>query len=368
MSRHLGLHLDTDPAAAAGRADLSYLHPDRLRLGGTGVFAGDWALTAATDDSPPRVPVGFVGVLIDTWNAFAVFACAREVAEAIVADQQRLRDAERARLHTEGVRGPALTARLDEAFAPMWFDGDEIVVDERATHGDADGLSRIGPDEQGRYVVNGWNWTWTAVDPADCDRIAGRIPPDGEHQEYVVLTHTGMRVPHDRLRVTSLTRRATHNGEAFVAVLSLDGADVGTIENDGNGGATELYAANSVFDWQRMHGYVTGCRWRGEPMSQEAVLDALVDEHRQDAAVHRAVAWGSTMVRLLDRRGHVVAETQVIPAPTTAAGRRHLAAALSGRDGRGAVWQLWTGSRWQTLARLTPPDGGGTGHAGAAPA
>ena len=67
MSRHPNPHTGTDPAAVSGgRADLSYLHPDRLRLGGTGVFAGDWAVTAATDDSPPRVPVGFIGVLIDT--------------------------------------------------------------------------------------------------------------------------------------------------------------------------------------------------------------------------------------------------------------------------------------------------------------
>jgi hypothetical protein len=307
MPRQPNPHIDTDPAAVSGgRGDLSYLHPDRLRLGGTGVFAGDWAVTAASDDSPPRVPVGFVGVLIDIWNGWAVFTCAREVAEAIVADQWRLRDAERARLRAQGLRGAALTARLDEAFASMWFDGDDIVVDERATHGDTDGLSRISPDTHGRYVVNGWNWTWTAVDPADCDRIAGRIPPDGEHQEYVVLTHTGMRAPHDRLRVTSLTTCDTHNGEAFVAVLALGGTTVGTIANDGNGGATELYAATSVFDWRPMHAYVAGCRWRGEPMSQGAVLDALVEEHRQDRAVQDAAGQGR-------RRG---------PAPRPARARR----------------------------------------------
>src|SRR5205814_7408861 len=94
-----------DPAtatdtSATGSADLGHLHPDHLRLGGTGVFAGDWAWNQSTDGAW-RIPVGFVGTLIDTWNGWAVFACTREVAEAIVADQQRLRDAERARLAAE---------------------------------------------------------------------------------------------------------------------------------------------------------------------------------------------------------------------------------------------------------------------------
>jgi hypothetical protein len=41
--------------------DLTYLHPDNLHIGHIGVFAGDWAWTG----NPPRIPVGFIGVLID---------------------------------------------------------------------------------------------------------------------------------------------------------------------------------------------------------------------------------------------------------------------------------------------------------------
>jgi hypothetical protein len=44
----------------------------------------------------------------------------------------------------------------------MWFDGDDIVVDERAAQGDASAVTRIGPDSTGRYRV-GWGWCWTAV-------------------------------------------------------------------------------------------------------------------------------------------------------------------------------------------------------------
>jgi hypothetical protein len=58
----------------------------------------------------------------------AVFRCTREVAEAVIADQQRLRGAERARLAADGLCDDELTARLDEAIAPMWLDGDVVAT------------------------------------------------------------------------------------------------------------------------------------------------------------------------------------------------------------------------------------------------
>jgi hypothetical protein len=44
--------------------DLSHLRPDRVRIGSVGVFAGDWSWTVA-DDGTDRIPVGFIGTLID---------------------------------------------------------------------------------------------------------------------------------------------------------------------------------------------------------------------------------------------------------------------------------------------------------------
>jgi hypothetical protein len=44
--------------------NLAHLHPDRIRIGTVGVFAGDWAWTFDTDGAA-RVPVGYVGTLID---------------------------------------------------------------------------------------------------------------------------------------------------------------------------------------------------------------------------------------------------------------------------------------------------------------
>ncbi|GGK31410.1 hypothetical protein GCM10010124_25200 [Pilimelia terevasa] len=146
--------------------------PRPLRIGEEGIFAGDWALTYDPATGRHRVPVGFPGLLIDWWNGFAVWSCSRPVAEAVVADQQCLRDQVTHTLTGQGLTGTALRAELDLQAAPMVWDGADIIVDQTRLHGPADGLSRISPDQRGRYVICGWRWTWTLVDPTDCDRVA----------------------------------------------------------------------------------------------------------------------------------------------------------------------------------------------------
>ncbi|MDG4760367.1 DUF4314 domain-containing protein [Micromonospora sp. WMMD710] len=168
------LHPDGD------ERDLRHVYPEHVRLGGVGVFAGDWAWTpnAAGD---MRIGVGFVGTLIDTWNGWAVFRCAREVAEAIVADQQAHRDQFRQQLAAAGVPEADLDARVDESMGRMAFDGDVIVADDTRVQDDPDAIDRIHPTDDGQYVVMGWNWTWIAVHPYDCDRIVGAIPDPLPH-------------------------------------------------------------------------------------------------------------------------------------------------------------------------------------------
>ncbi len=46
--------------------NLDHLHPDRVRIGSVGVFAGDWAWTPDAEGAM-RIPTGFVGTLIDTF-------------------------------------------------------------------------------------------------------------------------------------------------------------------------------------------------------------------------------------------------------------------------------------------------------------
>jgi hypothetical protein len=274
----------TGPTGPTGQ-DLSYLHPDRLRVGGTGVFAGDCARTDIPD-ARARLRVGFVGVLTGTAGGCAQFECTREVAEAIVADQQQSHDPLGEHPASQDSTGAEPTPPAAESMTTLAFDGDAILVDDRSHHGDPDAVLRVEPDEAGSYPV-GWGWTWTAVDPADCDRIVGQIPPPGRHQQFATLVHTpDLRLPHDRIAVSSLQQLPTHNGVAFVADLTLDGQFAGRIENDGNGGPTTYYGLNSSpFNWRHLHEYVQACRHRGQPVSEEFVLDALVDfTDRQVAA------------------------------------------------------------------------------------
>ncbi|MEV0003488.1 DUF4314 domain-containing protein [Micromonospora sp. NPDC050980] len=155
--------------------DLTHVHPDRVRLGGPGVFAGDWAWQPNADGQM-RIPVGFAGILIDHWNGWAVFTCTRDVAQAIVADQQTHRDQFRQRLLDGGATNTDAEQQVDESLGRMSFDGDVIVADDSRVQADPDAVDRINPDADGRYVVMGWNWTWNAVHPYDCDRIVGAIP------------------------------------------------------------------------------------------------------------------------------------------------------------------------------------------------
>jgi hypothetical protein len=194
-------------AASPTGADVSHLHPDRVRIGSVGVFAGDWAWTVAAD----RIPVGFVGTLVDTWNGWAVFSCTRQVAEAIVADQQRHRAQLRESYQALGFTGDDLDRRVNAEMTDLRFDGDDIVADQRAMYDDPQAIERISPDGEGQYVVMGWNWCWEAVDPYACDHIVGELPEPGDQQQWILLPHTGLRVPHDRLKVTAPEQTPAQN-------------------------------------------------------------------------------------------------------------------------------------------------------------
>jgi hypothetical protein len=329
--------------------DMSHLHPDRLRIGGVGVFAGDWAWVEGPNG--PRIPVGFVGSFIDTWNGSAVFACTREVAEAIVAEQERLRGQERDHLAALGLTSEELDTQVDD-IPPMYFDGDEIVVDERRNYGE-DGVSRIGPGDDGRYVVSGWSWT--AVDPTACDRIAGTMPAYGQHQEFVMLTHSPMRVPHDRLAVTAVRYRQTHHGVAYTADVTLDGRPAGTIDKAGPGATTMFHPSGDRFGWRDLEQFVAGCRWQGTPAQEARVLQALVNEHDLGEAVNAAQALGRRAIRLLDD-GDTVATYTSEQVPEGFPARLALAAHLTATEGPDHPyltvfrWQFWTGRHWADLA------------------
>ena len=280
--------MSDQPHPPPATPDLSYLDPHQLRVGGVGIFAGDWACRYDTAGQAV-VPVGFVGTLTDTWNGWAVFSCTRDVAVEIVADHQRARDAERAQLIAAGVRADKVDHHVDAALARMEFDGDDIVVDHRVAYGDPDALWRISPDAEGLYNVMGGTWTWVPVAADDCRRIAGTIPAEGDRQRFVYLIHSDLRAPHDRLTVATHVQLPTSNGVAFTATLHLDGHTVGTVTNTGTGGPTTLHNSGDPELRQRVADFVAQCRWHGQPATQEQVLDALIS-----FTDHRGPGWPSS--------------------------------------------------------------------------
>lgn len=332
--------------------DLSHLHPDRLRIGGVGVFALDDLVWTPGPDGGMRMPVGFAGTLVDTWNGFAVFTCSRAVAEAIVADQHLHRERRRTELVEQG-RSPEDADRMvDGELARMRLDGTAVIVDEIAISGDPDAVTRIDPDPDGQYVVMGGSWCWEAVNPDDCDRIVGDLPDPGAQQEFVQLPHTWLRVPHHRLRVTDLQPLADTPGMSL-ATLALDGTAVAQAwtSPDGNH-TTKLSAAFGRDDWAT---FVAGCRYHGRPASETQVIDALITEYQVEQAVHQAEADGGVLTRLLDEDGAILRLRPVWPAPTRHSARMQLGhrLLLEDPDPRGHLWQQWTGTDWHYLASIT---------------
>jgi hypothetical protein len=349
-------HHQQHQTAGQSPTDLSHLRPDRLRLGSVGVFAGDWAWTG----DPPRIPVGFVGTLIDRWNGWAVFTCTREVAEAIVADQDRMRGLERARLVRAGVTGEQRRRQLDEAVSPMWFDGDVLVCDDTVAYDDPSAVDRQSPGADGRYCVQGFHWCWIAVDPADCDRIAGVLPAPGQAQEFVYAVHEPLRMPHDRLTVASIDYlAATPNGVVFRAVLHLDGQPVGTIDNPGNGAATTFHPATAAFGRRQIDAFVAGCRWRGQPVDEAQVLESLITEYETNGQIAVCDAEGLTPIVLRDGDGRIVAaEYGLDKTQIRRLGQRGLADLARQLTASEAskypllsqfVWEIWTGRQWRLM-------------------
>lgn len=336
--------------------DLARLHPDHVRIGRAGIFALDMNYTTDTAGQP-RLPVGFIGVLIDVWNGWAVFRCTRDVADAIITDQRRARDTERARLTATAMTGEEVEATLNETIPDMYWDGDDVVTDNRAGHGDTDAFTRSSPDEHGHYVINGWDWTWTPVDPADCDRVAGTAPALGDEIAFIPLLHTDMTVPPASPHVRDLHTRQTPTGTASLVTLCRDGAAVAVIETDAAGDPIRLYGSRA-FTAADLTEFINHCRLRGRTPTGNEVLRALVDEYQITAILEFTLNRGGTLARQRDRNGETVTEIVVIPEPSDPSRRSALATQVL-RDyphPRGIEWQIWRRGAWRFLARVTTSD------------
>ncbi|WP_328463566.1 hypothetical protein OHA21_38275 [Actinoplanes sp. NBC_00393] len=330
---------------------LPHLHPDRLRVGAVGVFAGGWSWQRGPFGRR-RIPVGFVGTLREMGlDGRAVFACTRQVADAIVADQRRLRVFWRDELVNLGVRPQACVWAVERLLPTIGFDGDQLVVDETSVIGGPDSTTRITPDDDGEYVVMGGAWDWRPVDPHDCDRIVGEVPAPGEQQRFAPLPHApGMQVPHDRFRLRMLSQWPVSGDMAYVAALLLDGQRIGTVGDDATGSGRELLMSDAAgaAAWTS---YVAASRHDGRRVDQQRLLDALADQMFLTTAVAVEAAMGSTLLRLLDDAGTTLA---LRPIPTPAS-QRDIEQVLT-EPTAGGQWRIWTGHAWHILPDRSSAD------------
>lgn len=183
-------------------------------------------------------------------------------------------------------------------------------------------------------------------------------------ERLVVLPHTGLRVPHTRLSVTSLQTLPTPDGEAFTATLRLGGRIVGHIHNDGNGGATTWSTNGTGFSWRDLDAFVAACRTpAGTEPPEEHVLDDLVEEYatsRIVAKLERANRTPLRLCRLINGITYSVGRAAATKVTTPAHRQRligELAVHSPAKDDE--WWQLWTGAAWDDLTErpTLPPTG-----------
>lgn len=177
------------------------------------------------------------------------------------------------------------------------------------------------------------------------------------------LPHTGIRLPDPDLRVTALRGLPTPDGIAYTATLRRGNTPIGTIVNDGTGGATRFQPTpGSPLGRHDLTALVAASRdEHGQPIAEEDLLEALITEYENTRHVADAARFGRSPVRLLapiGPGGHhtavygAVDRTTAAPV-TTPAQRAELIRALHRRRSvPGGRWQLWDGQRWDDL---TPP-------------
>lgn len=182
-------------------------------------------------------------------------------------------------------------------------------------------------------------------------RDSGEALGPGYEGAFVTLAHTPqMRLPHDRIAITVLKDWPTRRTMACIAALTVDGRRIATVGQDGVDGPTELYFAPSASsDADELDRFFAACRYRGEEVTVQRVLDALVDEVYLAAGVKHAHAEGETLLRLVDSAGH------------TRALRPHSEPPQAGTPPQpgdpldaGDRWEFWTGTTWAPLDPCRP--------------
>jgi hypothetical protein len=289
-----------------------------------------------------------VGTLIDYSDRGIVWRCTHEVADAVVADQKRLRDTERKVLAAHG------TSRRCSSTVTSWFStrrsgaGTAPSIDAARATKAATRSTSAGPGPPSTRPT-------ATASPASFPRL-------GDQREYVMATHQPLRMPHDRITVTEVHAPPLGDRVDYAATVSLDANLVGTIGHT-RAGAVEFHPLSRVFTPADLETFVRTCRWRGRDADTATVVQALVAEYETTRAIASAEARGMVSVVLRDGDDHIVSTGYVLePRPFAPGDRQTLAELFTGREAalrpgqNQFVWQIWTGGRWQLLGIVDVPN------------
>lgn len=122
----------------------------------------------------------------------------------------------------------------------------------------------------------------------------------GGEMAAIRLPHSGLVVPTEQVRVTQVSSTDIGTGIAWSGMVR-DGRTLpGAFTNGGRGGPTQFQAADAA-GARRMREFIAACRTAdGDSADEEAVGEALTDEHETSKAIAAAHRRGRTLIRHYD--------------------------------------------------------------------
>jgi hypothetical protein len=193
-----------------------------------------------------------------------------------------------------------------------------------------------------------------------------------EADALVVLPHTGLRVPHTRLTAGLARHRVVGERVGYDAVLYFDGEPVGLITNPHGNMTLFNPTQTGPINNADLIRFAARCHdERGGPVTDEAVLDLLIQEREAADTVEWWLARSRTPVRVLmpikplgNGHGHVKGLPVGVKAPADPEWWGAIVRALHHKRplAEGEIFQVWTGNAWEDLppiAEVTKiePDG-----------
>ena len=168
------------------------------------------------------------------------------------------------------------------------------------------------------------------------------------------LLHSPLTIPANEdqhLRVIFYEHLELSTGVAFRAHVQRGEQPLGVIESCGTGESRFLPSDLDSFGFRDFDAFVAACLFKGEPATEQQVLEALVDEFEMSLAIGTAIERGKTIARQVGAEGFSTVLTTVRN-PRNRQQRAQLAEQLAPEPGQ--TWEVWTGFRWEQLSQPQP--------------